>query len=125
MNDLTALRLYFPQSARAKPTRFWHHLTAPALSHRLLLAAKRAGIQQALLHSVHAGYLQGKKLSHHHLETAALNHPLCIELIDNEMRLRTGHRHVTHQFERAIECLLRMTIHVIPVIWMLCERNHA
>lgn len=88
MNDLTALRLYFPQSARAKPTRFWHHLTAPALSHRLLLAAKRAGIQQALLHSVHAGYLQGKKLSHHHLETAALNHPLCIELIDNEMRLR-------------------------------------
>jgi len=88
MNDLTALRLYFSQSARAKPTRLWHHLTAPALSQRLLLAAKRAGIQQALLHSVHAGYLQGRKLSHQHLETPGMNHPLCIELVDSETRLR-------------------------------------
>ena len=88
MSDLTALRLYFPQAARAKPTKFWHHLTAPALSHRLLTAAKRAGIQQALLHSVHAGYLPGHKMSHHHIESAPAQHPLCIELIDAEERLR-------------------------------------
>lgn len=88
MKDMTALRLYFPQSARAKPTRLWHHLSAPALSHRLLTAARRSGIHQALLHSVHAGYLPGKKLSHRHIETAPAHHPLCIELIDIEERLR-------------------------------------
>lgn len=89
MKELTALRLYFPQSARAKPTRFWHHLSAPALSHHLLTVASRCGIHQALLHSVHAGYLPGKKLSHHDLEGTSTHHPLCIELIDLEDRLRT------------------------------------
>lgn len=88
MKDMTALRLYFPQSARAKPTRLWHHLSAPALSHRLLTAARRAGIHQALLHTIHAGYLPGSKLSHLHIETSPANHPLCIELIDIEDRLR-------------------------------------
>lgn len=88
MTDLTALRLYFPQAARAKPTRFWHHLTAPALSHRLLTAARRSGIQQALLHRVHAGYLPGHKMTHQHVETTPAHHPLCIELIDAEERLR-------------------------------------
>lgn len=88
VTDLSVLRLYFPQSARAKPTRFWHRLSAPALSNRLLAAAHRAGIQQALLHSVHAGYLPGEQLSHQHVETTPAHHPLCIELIDIEGRLR-------------------------------------
>lgn len=88
MSDLTALRLYFPQAARAKPTRFWHHLTAPALSQRLLSAAKRAGIQQALLQSVHSGYLPGQKMTHHHIESAPAQHPICLELIDAEEQLR-------------------------------------
>lgn len=99
MSDLTALRLYFPQAARAKPTSFWHRLTAPALSHRLLTAAKRAGIQQALLHRVHAGYLPGHKMSHHHIESAPAHHPLCIELIDEESKLRaflTQHQEELH-----------------------------
>ena len=89
MQNMTALRLYFPQSARVKPTRFWHHLSAPALSHHLLKTTGRAGIHQALMHSVHAGYLPGKKLSHHHIESIPAHHPLCIELIDAEERLRT------------------------------------
>ncbi|WP_374513841.1 hypothetical protein [Niveibacterium sp.] len=88
LSDLTALRLYLPQSARAKPTRFWHHLSAPVLSHRLLHAARHAGIRQALLHSVHAGYLQGQKPTHHHVEASASHHPLCLELIDSEATLR-------------------------------------
>lgn len=88
MTKLMALRLYFPHSARAKPTRFWHHLSAPALSHRLLTAARRAGIQQALMHTVHAGYLPGKKFSHQHVESTPTHHPLCIELLDTEDCLR-------------------------------------
>ena len=65
-----------------------NNLSAPALSNRLLMAARHSGIHQALLHSVHAGYLPGKKLSHHHVEGASAHHPLCIELIDIEERLR-------------------------------------
>lgn len=88
MESMSALRLYFPLSARAKGTRLWHRLSAPMLSHRLLAAARRAGIHQALLHSVHAGYLAGHKYSHHHVEAVPGHHPLCIELIDSEECLR-------------------------------------
>jgi PII-like signaling protein len=88
MNDVTALRLYFPQTARAKPTKFWHRLSAPTLGHRLLTAARQNGIQQALMHTVHAGYLPGQKLSHLHVESAPAQHALCIEMIDTEERLR-------------------------------------
>jgi PII-like signaling protein len=88
MKEMTALRLYLSHSARAKPTRFWHHLSAPVLSHHLLAAARRSGIHQAMLHTVQAGYLPGNKLSHRHVEHTAAHHPMCIELIDQEDRLR-------------------------------------
>ena len=88
MTDLTALRLYLPHAARAKPTRFWHKLSAPVLSHRLLRAAHHQGIHQVILHAVHAGYLPGRALSHRHVETICPEHPLCIELINSEARLR-------------------------------------
>lgn len=88
MQNMTALRLYFPQSARAKPTRLWHHLSAPVLSQYLMTAARQSGIHQVLLHSVHAGYLPGNKPSHHHVDSTPAHHPLCMELIDAEDRLR-------------------------------------
>lgn len=95
MTDAIALRLYFPQSARIKPTRFWHHLSAPALSQHLVAAARRAGIEQVLLMAVHAGYLPGKKLSQQHPESTPAHHPLCLELVDTEVRLRKFlHDHV-------------------------------
>jgi PII-like signaling protein len=88
MNDLTAVRLYFPIGARAKATRFWHHLSAPALGHHLLRAAHRARIQQAVMHPVSAGYLSGDRLSYQSVEATHLRLPQCIELIDTEGRLR-------------------------------------
>ena len=88
MSELTALRLYFPVSAKAKATRFWHRLSAPALAHHLLAVARRAGIQQAMLHHIDAGYLAGEKLSVHHPEVSSMRHPQCLELIDTEKHLR-------------------------------------
>jgi len=88
MTELTALRLYFPLSAKAKATRFWHHLSAPVLAHHLLTVARRDGIQQAVLHHIDAGYLVGEKLSLHHPETVSMRHPQCLELIDSEKHLR-------------------------------------
>jgi PII-like signaling protein len=88
MSQLSSLRLYFPLSARAKATRFWHRLSAPALGHHLLQCARRARIQQAVMHTVQSGYLPGERLEHHHVEIAPGRIPQCIELIDTENRLR-------------------------------------
>ena len=88
MSQLSALRLYFPLSARAKGTRFWHRLSAPALGQHLLHVAHRAHIQQAVMHHVAAGYLPGDKMGHAHVESSPGRLPQCIELIDTESRLR-------------------------------------
>lgn len=85
---IAALRLYFPTATRARVTRFWHHLSAPALAHHLLKVAQQARIAQAMLHTVSAGYLPGTRLSHHHPELTGMTHPQCLELVDSEQRLR-------------------------------------
>ncbi|MPT05138.1 MAG: hypothetical protein E2582_13095 [Delftia sp.] len=85
---LAALRLYFPGASSAKATRFWHRLSAPALAHHLLVAAKNAHIRQAMLHRVSSGYLPGERLSHSHAEVLDMRHPQCLELLDSEQRLR-------------------------------------
>ncbi|MFC3913220.1 hypothetical protein ACFOSS_07060 [Pseudaeromonas sharmana] len=88
MNKLAAVRLYFPHAAHARRSKFWHRLLPPSLGHFLLKSAHRAGIQQVLHHSVHAGYLPGNKLSVRTPEVSAPHHPSCIELIDIEHKLR-------------------------------------
>ena len=88
MSELTAVRLYFPLSARGKGTRFWHRLTAPGLGHHLLRAAKRAHIQQAVMLPVDSGYLPGDKLQHDQVEGRPAKLPQCVELIDTESKLR-------------------------------------
>ncbi|WP_337055092.1 hypothetical protein [Pseudoxanthomonas sp. USHLN014] len=85
---IAALRLYFPTASRAKVTRFWHHLTAPALAQHLLTVAKKANILQAVLHRVSSGYLPGERMSHQHPELTDMRHPECLELLDTEQRLR-------------------------------------
>lgn len=87
MHDLAALRLYFPSSSRATRTRFWHHLSAPALANHLLTVARRSGVEQVILHHVDSGYLKGQRLSHHHPDVHAMHHPQCLELIDEKGKL--------------------------------------
>jgi PII-like signaling protein len=88
MHDLAALRLYFPSSTRASRSRFWHHLSAPALAHHLLTVARRAGIEQAVLHRIDSGYLKGQRLTHHHPEAHDMTHPQCLELVDHRHKLQ-------------------------------------
>lgn len=86
---LIALRLYFPMGSKANVTRFWHHLSAPALAQHLLAVAKHAQIHQALLYQIASGYLKGERVTHHHPEVSAMRHPQCLELLDTEERLRS------------------------------------
>lgn len=91
MSKLISLRLYFHHSERAHaqhPKRFWQRLTRPSLARHLLSHAKLAGIEQAVLHRVHAGYLNGDRLHHEHVEAAHHRFPHCIELIDLESKVR-------------------------------------
>lgn len=85
---ISALRLYFPVSSKANVRRFWHHLSAPELSMHLLNVARKSSIKQVMMHPVSAGYLPGSRLSHHHPEVVSMEHPLCLELLDTEVRLR-------------------------------------
>jgi len=113
-HDLTALRLYFPANSRAKATRFWHRLSAPALAQHLLTVARRSGIQQALLYQIGSGYLPGERLTHHHLEGHAMRHPQCLELLDSEQRLRAfmqEHAEEMHKVRAVLfACELPMTV---------------
>lgn len=88
MSQLSALRLYFPLSAKAKPTRLWHRFVAPSLASHLLDQASQAGIQQVVMHKVTAGYLPGDRLQQHVSDTPPNRLPQCLELIDQEGRLR-------------------------------------
>ena len=106
-HDLTALRLYFPSGSRATRTRFWHHLNAPALAQHLLAVAKRANLQQALLHHVDAGYLRGERMSHHHPEVHSMRHPQCLELLDTEERLRAFMREHAEELIKVRAVLFR------------------
>jgi PII-like signaling protein len=105
MSNLFSLRLYFPQSARTKPTRLWHHISAPALSHRLLLSARKSHIEQVILHNVSAGYLNGNKLSRQQIELQDAKHPACLELMDTEDKLRKfvlDHKDELHNVKAAL-----------------------
>ncbi|HEY6898095.1 MAG TPA: DUF190 domain-containing protein [Rhodocyclaceae bacterium] len=93
MSNVMALRLYFHHSEKALPTRRLHHIFKPSLASYLLRHAAQDGIEQVVMHSVQAGYLKGKRLTHHHVETHHPHHPLCIEMIDRESKLRSFLQH--------------------------------
>jgi PII-like signaling protein len=91
MSKLISLRLYFHHSERAQAvhaSRFWHRIARPSLARHLLHHAKNAGIEQAILHRVHAGYLGGDRVHHEHVEVAHHHFPHCLELIDLESKVR-------------------------------------
>ncbi|WP_315874784.1 DUF190 domain-containing protein [Thermocoleostomius sinensis] len=88
MRHLTALRLYFHHGARLYGKTRWRRLTSPHLHWHLPRLAKEFGIQQVVLHRVHMGYLKGDELHHNHHEVTPHRLPQCLELIDQEAKLR-------------------------------------
>lgn len=101
MDQLAAVRIYFPNTAKLPGTRFWHKFMPRTLGHHLIKSARQAGIEQVLHHAVHAGYLPGHPLSVQTIEVATAHHPNCIELIDIEKKLRAFVEHHAHDLKRA------------------------
>lgn len=87
--NVTILRFYMPLAAKLKhPNSFWQKLFGSSLGHYLVRTAKEAGIKQALVQRAEAGYLSGEKLVFDQVEVIPPRLPLCVELIDEEAKLR-------------------------------------
>lgn len=110
MSKLISLRLYFHHSAKARPTKLWHRVARPSMARHLLTHAKLAGIEQALLHRVQAGFIRGDRIHHEHVEHVHHRFPHCIELIDLEAKVRDfWHRHGGE-------------LHDVHAVFLPCER---
>ena len=98
MNKLAALRLYFHHSETIEHRNLWHRISRPSLASHLMKSAYRKGIEQVLVHHVHAGYLRGGKPQHRHIEQVDPKLPHCMELVDIESKLRAFWDDHAHQF---------------------------
>ena len=85
---MTVLRLYFHYGARTRKQGFFAKFRAPSLGTDLLTKAKDFGIEQVILHRVSAGFLKGDILRKDIFEVPPDRLPQCIELIDQEEKLR-------------------------------------
>jgi H+/Cl- antiporter ClcA len=88
MTRITILRLYFTASATVPETGWWKRMMAQNLGYYLLKQAKEAGVHQAVLHRVSAGFLNGDRVSWDLSEVAPPKLPQCLELIADEELLR-------------------------------------
>ncbi len=59
------------------------------LGRHLLIAARKAGLEQAILHRVEGGYLKGHGLEWDHPERSAPRLPQVLELIGDEKALKS------------------------------------
>lgn len=84
----TVLRIYMPIAAKIRnPKTFWQKFFGTSLAHFLVKKAKEAGVKQAIVQRVEAGYLPGQRLVFDQVEAVPPSLPLCVELIEEEKDL--------------------------------------
>ena len=85
----TILRIYMPSRARRKgKLTLWQKLIAGSLGGYLLKEAKSFGIEQSVYQQIYGGYLKGQRLVFQQAEYTPPELPQCVELIDEEKKLR-------------------------------------
>lgn len=89
MKDKTTIaRLYFNYGQSIKGQSFLGKLWNNSLSDFLLKKAKESNIEQANLFIAKAGYLNYENIKSNISEIPSLNNPVCIELIDNDNKIK-------------------------------------
>ena len=84
------LRIYMPNAAKVRgKLSFWRKLLGSDLSWYLVKSAKKDGIEQAIAMRSTLGYLKGKKLVSEGAEVTPDDLPVCVELIDEDNKLRS------------------------------------
>ena len=87
--NTTILRFYMPIAAKVKhPQTFWQKIFGASLAGFLVKKAKEDGIKQAVFQKIDAGYLNGERLVFDQIEAVPPSLPVCVELIDEERKLR-------------------------------------
>ncbi|MGE3682645.1 MAG: DUF190 domain-containing protein [Bdellovibrionales bacterium] len=86
----TILRIYMPVKARGKgKLSIFQKLFSSSLVGYLLKEAKAFGTEQSIFQRVFGGYLKDRKLVFDQAEIAPPDLPQCVELIDQETKLRS------------------------------------
>ena len=88
--DSTILRIYMQVRAQRKgKLPFFQKLFSSSLAGFLLKESKAFGIEQSILQRIFGGYLKDRKLVFEQAEIIPPDFPLCVELIDQEKKLRS------------------------------------
>lgn len=88
MNELASMRIYFQNRTRVPREGFWGRFFSPSLGTHLIKSAKQFGIEQAVYQPIIAGYLKGDPVSYDMSDAPPPKLPSCVEMIDQEEKLR-------------------------------------
>lgn len=87
-NKYSILRIYFESGAKVESHGFWKKMWNSSLREHLLKKAKEINIKQALCFEAKSGYLNYENIKHHVSEVSHLHHPICLEIIDMDEKIR-------------------------------------
>ncbi|AUD05376.1 DUF190 domain-containing protein [Spirosoma pollinicola] len=86
--NLSTVRIYLHHGQRVPTDSMWEKLLGKNLAHAILKEAKLAGLKQAILYPIRAGFLRDAELVFTHAEATPRQMPVCIELVDEPQTLK-------------------------------------
>ena len=113
MQQYQLLRIYFKYGQKSNKLSFWQKLWNNNLSSQLLKAAKEQKIHQANIFNASAGYLGKGNIVYNVSELPPSKNTVCLELIDEELKLQTFLKTNEAELQEAINILLHPIVQVI------------
>lgn len=113
MKQYQLLRIYFKYGQKSKKLSFWQKLWNSSLSNQLLKAAKEQKIHQANIFNANAGYLGDGNIVYNLSELPPPKNTVCLELIDEELKLQTFLKDNETELQEAISILLHPIMQII------------
>ena len=113
MEQYQLLIIYFKFGKKTKKLSFWQKLWNSSLSNQLLKAAKEQKILQANIFNASAGYLGDENIVYNLSELPPLKNTVCLELIDEELKLQTFLKDNEAELQEAVSILLHPIVQII------------
>lgn len=106
MEQYQLLRIYFKYGQKSRKLSFWQKLWNSSLSIQLFKAAKEQKIHQANIFNAKAGYLGEGNIVYNISEVSPPKNTVCLELIDEELKLQTFLKDNETEMQEVISILL-------------------
>lgn len=113
MKQYQILRIYFKYGQKSRKLSFWQKLWNNNLSSQLLKAAKEEKIHHANIFNANAGYLGDGNIIYNVSELPTHKNTICLELIDEKLKLQTFLKTNEVELQEAISILLHPEIQPI------------